>query len=317
MRAAISGGRGVWSVGLALLLWGCAPENKPTPSVPERSVVSIDPAEVSGERALENVRALTALGLRDSGTPGAKRAAEWLSDRLRTVGVSARVDAFDDRWPNGTATFYNVIGEIPGRSDEWVVLGSHFDTKAGMPPAFEGANDSGSSTGLLLELARILQSHAPLEHPVMVAFFDGEECRVRYGPHDGLHGSRRLARQLTTGEWARPVKAMILMDMIGDRDLTVTLPRNGDGDLLMAVFNAAKAEGVRDRFRLFKGAILDDHVPFMERGIPAVNLIDFEYGSAPGLNDYWHTADDRMEHISAESLQMVGRVVVRVLNRRP
>lgn len=306
----------LWVAPLTALafLAGCSEAPEPARETEPAVRRTVDPRALSGSRAFEEVQRLVARGRRDAGTPGAAMAAGHLAGRLREAGVSVEIDSFEDRRPHGTAVFYNVIGTIPGRHKEWVIFGAHFDTKSGMPEAFQGANDSGSGCGVLIEMARVLQAHAPLEFPVMLAFFDGEECRYRYGPHDGLHGSRRLAEQVTAGSRKRPVRAMILLDMVGDKDLTITLPRNSDKDLLLNTFEAAEALGFRDRFSLFQGDILDDHVPFLERGIPAVNFIDFEFGSHPGRNDYWHTAEDRMEHIRAESLEIAGRVALQLYN---
>jgi glutaminyl-peptide cyclotransferase len=147
-----------------------------------------------------------------------------------------------------------------------------------------------------------------------VAFFDGEECRRHYGPQDGLHGSRRLAKTLLDDGRALNVRAVIVLDMVGDKNLQLTLPRNGTPRLLTAVFRAAEADGARDKFSLYATEILDDHQPFFEAGMPAVDIIDYEFGSAPGKNDYWHTPADTLDKLSAASLTVVGRVVVRMLN---
>jgi len=147
-----------------------------------------------------------------------------------------------------------------------------------------------------------------------IAFFDGEECRHDYTARDGLHGSRHAARALCLNRCADQVRAVIVLDMIGDKNLTVTIPRNSTSDLVARAFRAAAAEKVRDKFKLMAGALLDDHQPFLEAGLPAIDLIDFEYGSAPGRNDYWHTTQDNLAKLSAESLGVIGRVVIRVLN---
>ena len=195
-----------------------------------------------------------------------------------------------------------------------IILASHYDTKSGIGPAFEGANDSGSSSGLLLELAKVLHEQQPLPFTIMFAFFDGEECMQKYDSHDGLHGSRRLVQQLRTRKVLPQVRAMILLDMIGDRDLTITLPRNIDRKLMGMAFDAARKAGIRQKFSLTKSMVTDDHVPFLEAGIPTLNLIDFQHGSKPGLNDYWHTEQDSIERISADSLQAMGNVVINILN---
>jgi glutaminyl-peptide cyclotransferase len=296
----------VVSVALAAAL-GCGKPARPAASPPA-------PAPFSGERALKEAADFTALGPRVAGTPGAARAADYLAGRLRAAGLAVRVDEFREATPEGTQTFRNVMGRLPGTTTGTVILVSHYDTKSGISPDFAGANDSGSSTGVLLELARLLKARQGGPE-IEFLFVDGEECRVSYGPQDGLHGSRRRAGQLVANGAAGRVKAVILLDMIGDRDLRVTLPRNGTRELMLAVFRAAEDEGVRGHFFLLDGDVLDDHVPFLEAGMPAVDLIDFTYGEGAGDNRYWHTAEDTVDKLSAESLGIAGRVVMRMLSQ--
>ena len=291
---------------LAFLLAGCHP---PAAALVPRP----DPAVFHGSNALAEVSAFLVGGPRDAGTPGAERAAHYLAGRLAAIGVSAEADDFPDAAPGGTGVFHNVIARLPGISTGIVVLAAHYDTKSGIP-GFQGANDSGSGVGLLLALAAWYRAAPPIGPALWLTFLDGEECRVEYGPHDGLHGSRHLARRLVEQGLASQVRAVVVADMIGDRDLGVTLPRNGTPELMTAVFDAATQEKCRSRFALHVGGVLDDHEPFLEAGMPAVDLIDFEFGSAPGLNDYWHTPADTLDKLSAESLGTVGRVLIRLLN---
>ncbi len=250
---------------------------------------------------------------RDAGTPNGARAAEWLCAELRNNGIDAQIDRFTDHSPHGTSTFANVLGEVRGTDKDWIVLLSHFDTKSGVGSGFQGANDSGSSTGLLLELARIINNAKPLSFNFLFGFMDGEECMITYSENDGLHGSKRLARQMKARN--NTIKAVILMDMIGDRDLTITLPSNSTAELKVMALRAAEAVGYRDKIGLYNGAILDDHQAFLDLGYPAVNLIDFHFGSRPEQNDYWHTMEDNMEKISADSLLVTGRIVMEMINR--
>jgi len=299
---------------VVLLTCSCTPPPPPAAEPP----ATIPFTAANGSNALSRVAAFCALGPRDAGTPGGERAAAWLVSELRREGLAPRLDTFTNDTPAGPLVCRNIVAELPpattgaaGRSA--IILLSHFDTKSGVSPDFIGANDGGSSTGLLLELARALHA-TPLRHcHVLFGFLDGEECRVQFGPRDGLHGSRRLAAQLAAEK--RRVRAAILLDMIGDRDLTVTLPANGTPQLTLLALEAAKIAGVRPKFRLADGGILDDHQPFLNAGFPAVDLIDFQFGSAPGLNDYWHTPADTLDKLSDASLTAVGQVVVEMLRR--
>ncbi len=274
----------------------------------------LDPSIVSGDRAMDEVANFVALGPRDSGTDGCERAAAYLAKRLKDCGLTPETDEFIANSPKGDTTFRNVTATVSGESDEIVLLVSHYDTKSGISSEFAGANDSGSSTGLLLELMRSIQGVESRPLTVMAAFVDGEECMVSYGPNDGLQGSSRLASQLSKSGMAKKVKAVIVMDMIGDGDLSVTIPRNSTRKLVSMAFRAASEEGIRKEFILLDRTVGDDHVPFLRKGMKAVDLIDFQYGSKPGLNDYWHSEEDTMDKLSSESLHHVGRVVIRMLN---
>jgi hypothetical protein len=287
---------------------GCS-RQRPPPPFP-----GWDPGRLDGALAFEHVRRQVDIGPRPAGSNASSQTVALISGELAARGLAVRVDAFDDITPDGPVRFRNVYAMVPGDTNRLVVLVSHHDTKVGISERFVGANDAGSSTGLLLELARVLHPPPPGGPAVMLAFVDGEEARHAYTGGDGLHGSRRLATILSRPPWSGRVRAVLVLDMIGDHDLTITIPRNAAPELLRVAFAAAEAENMRERVALYSGAILDDHVPFLQRGIPAIDLIDFAYGSAPGRNDYWHTDDDTLDKLSAQSLASVGRLVVRMLN---
>lgn len=249
---------------------------------------------------------------RDAGTPEGARAAGWLQEQLQAIGVEAKLDAFEDETPRGLKNFVNVIGTIRGRSNQWIVLLSHFDTKSGIDPAFQGANDSGSSTGLLLELAAIIQSSGERHYNYLFGFMDGEECQLAYSDRDGFHGSKHFAKTLKME--GRNIKAVILTDMIGDRDLQISVPRNSSKELKLLALKAAAAAGHRDKISILNSAIYDDHQAFLDLNFPAIVLIDFEFGSKPGSNEYWHTLEDSMDKLSTESLLITGQIVVNMIN---
>mgnify|MGYP006302065541 CR=1 FL=1 len=269
------------------------------------------PPQVDGSQALQFVRGIVAIAPRHSGTDGARQAARWIREHCRDLGAAARMDQWEEETAHGRKTFQNVIAVIPGRSANRVIVGSHYDGKY-LPdvPDFPGANDSGSSTGLLLEMIRVL-ADAPEPPPLTLefAFFDGEECYERYGPKDGLHGSKRHAADVR--KRLKNYVAMILLDMIGDRQLTVTLPRDSDPRLARLLLEEAAERGWERHFGWFRrGTIIDDHKPFADIGLPAINVIDFEYG--PG-NSYWHTPEDTMDKLSPRSLEIIGNTVMGLL----
>ena len=266
--------------------------------------------EISGERALKLLEEFLAIGPRPSGSEGAAAAARWIAQEARRRGADVNIDEWREETAAGAMTFRNVAATLPGNKPGRIILGSHYDTK-NLPgiPDFQGANDSGSSTALLLMLITALDSIPAQERCTLeFVFFDGEECIDSYGPKDGLHGSRYHARRIKNQDAVDECRAMILLDMVGDRDLRITIPPESDSKLARELFAIAERQGVREQFGYFqRGSILDDHVPFAELGIPAINLIDFDYG--PG-NSYWHTAEDTIDKISAASLHIVGNVAL-------
>ncbi len=292
----------------AMLFAGCRGEVS-VASAP-RAPVQV-PADL-GANALGRVRRLCELGPRDAMTPGADAAAKWIAAELSAIGLVSDTDIFDDPSPEGASRlFRNVTATAPGTGNGHVLLLSHYDTKSGISDHFTGANDGGSSTGLLLELAAYFVRN-PAAPSVTFAFLDGEECRRSYSDSDGLHGSRRLARKLRGA--GQRIDAVILLDMVGDRDLHLTLPRNGAAHLKTALLDAAAAQGLRAKVGLLSYDMVDDHVPFLDAGFPAIDLIDFEYGSAPGLRNYWHTDADTIDKLSSESLQVTGAIVIQLIS---
>lgn len=302
---------GLGLIGLGLLMpAGCRPPENATSS----DGWPVFTAQ-HGTNAFDRVARLVEISPRDSGTANAAYAAQWIAQELREIGLRPVADTWRERTATGPMIFSNVYAELPGETEHLIVIGSHFDTKSGIAPDFQGANDGGSSTGLALELARVLHQQAPrLRHTIRFAFFDGQECVVSYRPDDGLHGSKRMARQLARKLPDRPVVAVLVIDMVGDRNLTLQVPRNVTPWLArIALDSATVAE--YPLLTIGRGAILDDHWPFIELGMPAVVLIDFEYGSAPGRNDYWHTPEDTLDKLSPDSLWTTGRIVLEMLRR--
>ncbi|MEI7945812.1 MAG: M28 family metallopeptidase [bacterium] len=302
---------GLYIFAAGLLIMGCKKETPVKNVTAPRLVFTSE----HGTNSLAYVSAfIHACTPRDAMTPGAERAAQWLKDQLASSGLKqATIDTFIDQTPQGDRTFHNVEAFIPGQTERTILLLSHFDTKSGIGPSFQGANDGASSTGLLLELARIIAASGTPRYTIQVAFLDGEECKITFDAQDGLHGSRHLAKKLK--QQKKDIAAVILMDMIGDRDLHIQLPHNGTGALRAGALRAADATGDRNHIALYDGAILDDHQPFLDQGFPAVDLIDFEYGDAPGNNNYWHTPGDTLDKLSAESLSITGRIVLEMINQ--
>ena len=264
-----------------------------------------------------NLAFKTATGLvenhtpRDSGTTRSMLAANYLLDAASAAGADVRRDMFVAKTPKGERRFTNLVASFKRNPDApWVVLVSHYDTKTGVD--CPGANDGASTSGLLVALAGVLYNHRTQNDNVMLIWTDGEECMNAYVENDGLWGSRHAAKSLK--ESGVKVKAVICLDMLGDKDLHVSIPKNSSPALSKIALAAAKKAGVADKVSRVDLLVKDDHVPFLEAGFKSIDLIDFEYGSAPGLNDYWHTAKDTVDKISEESLFTAGKLVAGMLD---
>jgi len=264
-------------------------------------------AEFSGDKALAHVQRLVDLGPRTPGSDAIVKARDYIKDQLKSFGWEVTEQAFTDETPRGKVQFVNLIARFRGAtlrsSVPMFLLCSHYDTKIFDTFRFVGANDGGSSTGVLLELARVLGQHPNPAARIELLFFDGEEAFENFSNTDGIYGSRHFAREFKAAKSFRG----ILFDMIGDRDLKVTIPPNSPPNITRDIFASAEALKVRDHFTYFDQDITDDHTPLNAVGMSVIDLIDFRFS-------YWHTADDTMDKLSPQSLQIVGSVALYYLS---
>jgi len=265
--------------------------------------------EFSGEKAFAHVQRLVDFGPRPAGSKALEKSRDYIEDQLRRSGWQVTRQAFSDDSPQGKIQFVNLIAQFSGEkkaASPSFLLCSHYDTKMFDAIRFVGANDGGSSTGLLLELARIISQHPNLARKIELVFFDGEEAFVRFSEADGLYGSRYFAKQLQSGG-AKQFRAGILFDMVGDRSLDITLPADSPPEMARDIFAAAEALKSRGYFTYLDRGMTDDHTPLNAIGISMIDIIDFDF-------PWWHTADDTIDKISAQSLQIVGSVALYYLS---
>lgn len=267
------------------------------------------------DRAFADVRAQVEIGPRPSGSEGGREVVRLIASRLRDAGAeSVQVQR----------PWRNVVATIPGRDPGSVVVGAHHDTKDGIP-GFVGANDGASGVAVVLELARVLAADAPLDGPsIHLALFDAEETRGdRPFAEDGTRGSRQYVA-LAEGEGLQgapaiaEIEAMVLFDLVGDCELQIPREEGSDPGLYAEFEGAAQDVNGADSPAPFGGeapAVLDDHIPFLEAGIPAVDLIDFTFGPGPSPGEYWHTAEDTLDKVCPESLDAVGEAALIALER--
>ena len=254
-------------------------------------------------RAWEHLRKQVSLGPRPSGSPAIVETRKYLIEQLKASGIEAREQPFVGMTPLGEVSMANVIGTIPGKRPERLVLASHYDTKLYREFRFVGANDGGSSTAALLELARVLKGR-PNELTIEVVFLDGEESRMpEWRGNDNTYGSRHYVQAAQKDGSLKTLRALVLLDMIGDRDLLIKRDSNSTPWLVDIVWGAAARLGHSATFSNQLTVIEDDHIPFLRAGVPAVDLIDLE-------NPTWHTPQDTLDYVSARSLQIVGDVVL-------
>lgn len=271
--------------------------------------------EFDGKRAMGHVKFQVDLGPRPSGSPALERLRQYLAGQLEAVGWQVERQTFTDSTPRGPVQFTNLIARFrPDPSStavadtQRVIIASHYDTKIFDTIQFVGASDGASSTGALIELARVLAMDWELAKRIELVFFDGEEAVSQFTATDGLYGSRHYAKVLRDSKRAAQFKYGILWDMIGDAELSITLSPDSPAQLARGILEAAQAHGVRNVFGYHAMPIWDDHVPLNQIRIPTIDLIDFDYV-------YWHTADDTLDKLSPKSLETVAGVTLRYLRQ--
>ena len=278
----------------------------PTPQTPAA-------LPISGEKAYRNLKDFVALGPRYLGSPGHAKAEEFILSHLE--GAQVEQDKFPAQTPAGPFAMNNIIARFPGTQDGAIVIAGHYDTNYPLRnTSFIGANDGGSDVGLMLEIARQLRAHPPQGYSIWLLFTDGEEAVVNWTDADSIYGSKHLAQKWVGDGTASKVKAFLLLDMIGDKELDIDRDTNSTGWLLDVIARAAQRRGQQSHFFVRANTIGDDHLPFAQARIPVADLIDIEYGFQ---NIYHHTTQDTPDKCSAQSLQIVGDVVmetIRALN---
>jgi hypothetical protein len=273
------------------------------------------PGETSFDaaRAFADARTMVELGPRPLGSEALERNRAFIEAELRASGLEPWRDEFDADTPIGVVPMANIVATVPAASGtsegRRIVLASHFDTKLFEGIEFVGANDGASSTAVLLELGRVLAAE-PLEIPVDLVFFDGEEAVVSWTDTDSIYGSRNLVDRWFLEDRLDDIGAVVLLDMVGDADLQIQREINSSNWLTEVIWQAAADLGLESHFPDTYHAIMDDHLPFIDAGVDAIDLIDFSYG--PG-NRYWHSPFDTFDKLSADSLEIVGRVVLQAL----
>ncbi len=270
-------------------------------------------AAFDGRRSLKDAADLVALGPRPSGSDAARRAQNLIIQRLKSAGLVVRQDAFTASTPAGDLPMRNLIGVLPGKRPGVIVIGAHYDTKRLKGQSFVGANDGGAGTAAVLELARVISARGKPRYTYWFVLFDGEESIGEWSEEDSLHGSRHLVEMLRAQKILGNVRAMILLDLIGDTDLTILKESNSYGAYRDLFWVSAQRLGYGDQFLPDFATVADDHLPFVRAGVRAVNLIDFMYGDRRVPGKYWHTPADTMDKISPKSLQITGDVVLATL----
>jgi len=265
-------------------------------------------ANFSGPAAFDFAQHAVAFGPRPSGSDANRKLQAYIAAQLKLDGCEVTDDAFVADTPVGKVPMKNIIAKFPGKSGRAIAVTGHFDTKYFPGRHFVGANDGGSSTGLLLELARA-EAHQQRVDDLYIVFFDGEEAFGEWTATDSIYGSRHLAERWRKDGTLARLKAMILVDMIGDKNLNVQQEGNSDLALRRLVWSTAADLGYHAYFVDEPlGPIEDDHLPFRKLGVPVIDLIDFDYPP-------WHKDTDTIDKISGQSLEIVGTVVMETIHR--
>jgi Zn-dependent M28 family amino/carboxypeptidase len=275
-----------------------------------------------GGKALEYAREFAAIGPRWPTGPGHVKAEEFLRSHFQREHDQLEEDNFTADTPIGPVPLCNFIVRYPGKKNGAIVLGTHYETNYPLRNInFVGANDGASTTGLMMAIGDRLHADTAggkkLDgYSVWLVFFDGEEAINSWSRSDSTYGSRHLAARWGRDGTLNQIKAFMLADMIGDKDLDIQREDNSTAWLVGLVGQAAKKFGYERYFFQRDMAVEDDHLPFVERGVPSIDVIDLDYGPN---NSYHHTAQDTMDKISAHSLTIDGDVfmeTIRLIDQR-
>lgn len=264
------------------------------------------PEVFDSTRAWEHLRQQVAIGPRPAGSAGNLKNRAYITKTLAAIGLKTVEQAWEATTPIGLIKMVNLIATIPGQRPDRIILASHFDTKLFREFRFVGASDGASSTATLLEMARVIKARRQLPFTIELLFLDGEEATGEWHDPDHTYGSRHyvaVARQTGT---LKSLQAMILLDMVGDRQLNIRREATSTPWLTDIIWNTARRLGHQASFINESMAVEDDHMHFLKAGIPSVDIIDLDYPA-------WHTAQDTLEAVSARSLQTVGDVMMAAL----
>jgi glutaminyl-peptide cyclotransferase len=258
-----------------------------------------------GKRAYDQVAKQVSFGPRPAGSPALAQTQDYLLAELKSYGCTTEVDAFSSETPAGRIAMKNILVKIPGEKPGVILLGTHYDTKR--LENFVGADDAGSSTGVMLELARNLCSQHG-RYGVWIAFFDGEEAvRPEWQDPDNCYGSREMAARFANSGDLTKIKAFLLADIVGTRTPHFKRETYSTKALVDLVWGVAKKLGYGNIFVDESSAVEDDHQSFLKRHVPSVDVIDLDNGPTGDVY-YWHTPQDSLDKISPKTLAIVGHV---------
>jgi len=263
------------------------------------------PTAFDSNKAWEHLRQQVSIGPRPSGTPANLKNRDYIKAQMSALGIKVTEQPFDGATPLGPVKMVNLIATIPGKSPDRIVLASHFDTKLFRNLRFVGASDGASSTAALIEIARVLKARKELPFTYELLFLDGEEAVIEWQGNDNTYGSRYYVEAGRKAGSLKSIRAFILLDMIGDRNLTIRRESNSTRWLTDVVWGVAK-KLKQPAFMDEETTVEDDHIPFLKAGVASLDIIDLDY-------QQWHTADDTLDHVAARSLQIVGDVLVEAL----
>jgi glutaminyl-peptide cyclotransferase len=272
---------------------------------PEPAPPSAQTGGFDGAKAYDFTAKLVAFGPRPPASEAIHRTQDYIASQLKSFGCPVDIDAFNAQTALGSMAMKNIIAKIPGMGPGIIVLMTHYDTKR--IDGFVGADDGGSSTGLMLEMAQVLCGRPKQGNAVWIVFLDGEETQATFDwlDSDAMFGSRELAARMAVSGDLKRIKAVILADMVGQRGLEIDRDTYSTKWLNDLIWRTAVRLGYGNVF-IKKDAPIDgdDHIPFLHRGVPAVDIIDLNgYG-------YWHTTQDTLDKISPRSLAIVGHVLL-------